>query len=397
MTDHRTRVLREDEVRAANTLFRAALHMKPAPDEEWDRTRHAYQPGRTLGVFDDALIGTARSTDSDLTVPGGAAVSSAAVTGVGVRADRTRRGVLTELMRAQFADFAERRVVVANLWASEGPIYGRFGYGVATHGRSSTVRRRQAVLRPDVPPGGEVELVDVDAARAVLAEGYARIGRRAGMMARPDHWWNYYDGALRRGDDPVAIAVHHGGRGVDGFVVYRVGRAPGGSGVLTVEDMHYDDAAAFAGLWRYLLSVDLVDEISLVYRPLDEPVDLLFTDPRAVTVTGGGDETWLRLLDVPAALAARRWAGEPLVVEVADPVLEHNAGRYLLSEDGAERTGEPAAVRLGVDALAMAYLGGWRPSALARAGRLWLAEPGIVHAADRLFAAHAAPWCGTFF
>ncbi|MBK1782961.1 GNAT family N-acetyltransferase [Prauserella cavernicola] len=397
MTDHHTRLLREDELRAANTLFRAALHVKPVEDEEWARTAPGYQPERTVGVFDDALIGTARSTDAELTVPGGATLSSAAVTGVGVRADRTRRGVLTELMRAQFADFERRGVVAATLWASEGPIYGRFGYGLATHWRSCTVDRRRAVLRADVPAGGEVRLIDADEAREQLPGINAGTLVRAGMMTRAPYWWAWHDRGLRKGEDPVTVAVHHGERGPDGYVVYRVSRTAGGSGVLSLEEMHYANAGAFAGLWRFLLGVDLVDEIATGCRPVDEAVEVLFTDPRVCRVTGGADETWLRLLDVPAALAARRWRGEPLVAEVTDPVLERNSGRYRLGTGGAERTDEPAGMQLGVDALAMIYLGGWRPSALGDVGRIRFTGATAAAAADDLFGAHVAPWCGTFF
>ncbi|WP_199432138.1 GNAT family N-acetyltransferase [Qaidamihabitans albus] len=398
MSDHTIRVLRDDaELREAHTLFRAALHVPPGGDEDWARASRGYQPGRTFGVFDDRLIGTAQSIDAELTVPGGAAVPLAAVTRVGVRADRTRRGVLTDLMRAQFADFAERGVVAANLHASEGAIYGRFGYGVATIARRYAVDRRLARLRPEVPAGGEVELLDLDTALERLPAIYASLNRRAGMMTRPRFWWYDAEPSLRQGDEPLVTAVHHGPRGADGFVLYRVARTSATPGMLRVIDFHAGNADAFAGLWRFLLGVDLVQEIEGMARPVDEPVELLFTDPRACRVTGAGDETWLRLVDVPAALATRERAGDALVVEVLDPVLERNSGRYLVSPDEVTRTDEPAQLRLGVDALAMIYLGAWRPSALAEVGRVSTTAPAAVAAADRLFGARTAPWCGTFF
>src|SRR5439155_24330957 len=130
-------------------------------DEEWRYIERAYQPGRVLGAFDTDLIGTARFIDEELTVPGGKRLPLAAVTGVGVRSDRTRRGVLTDLMRTQLEDLAARGVPLAALHASEGAIYGRFGYGVATVAQSYTVDRRKAVLRPEVPAGGEITVLDV--------------------------------------------------------------------------------------------------------------------------------------------------------------------------------------------------------------------------------------------
>src|ERR1700710_1576029 len=108
MTDHTIRPLGSGEIRAAGDLFRSTLHGKPPSDEQWAYGEGAYQPGRTLGAFATELIGTARSFDSELLVPGGRWLPMAAVTGVGVRADRTRRGVLAELMRTQLGEFAER-------------------------------------------------------------------------------------------------------------------------------------------------------------------------------------------------------------------------------------------------------------------------------------------------
>ncbi|MFD2395846.1 GNAT family N-acetyltransferase [Prauserella oleivorans] len=266
MSDHRIRVLRDDEHRAAMDLFRASLHLKPAEDQEWTRAAGAFQPGRTLGAFagdPGTLIGTARSLDSELTVPGGRTVPLAAVTGVGVRADRTRRGVLTDLMRTQFADFAERGVVAATLHASEAVIYGRFGYGVGTLARGCTIDRTRARLRPEVPAGGEVRLLDGDAAFDVLSAAYPALRTRPGMMARPAHWWTWARAVAGRGDEPTSIAVHQGPGDIDGFVVYTVTRPRTGSAVLRVDDLHAATAEAFAGLWRFLLSVDLVDEIRL--------------------------------------------------------------------------------------------------------------------------------------
>src|SRR5436305_3967676 len=71
VSDYTVRTLRPDEHRRANALFRSALHVGPATDEQWRYVERAYQPGRVLGAFDTELIGTARFIDEELTVPGG--------------------------------------------------------------------------------------------------------------------------------------------------------------------------------------------------------------------------------------------------------------------------------------------------------------------------------------
>jgi predicted acetyltransferase len=154
---------------------------------------------------------------------------------------------------------------------------------------------------------------------------------------------------------------------------------------------------AFAGLWRYLLAVDLVDKVRVEGRPLDEPTALLFTDLRACATTGGDDDLWLRLVDVPAALAAREYEGEPVVLDVVDSLLPANSGRYRVSADKVARTDAPAELRLGVDTLAMLYFGAWRASALAATGRIQPVDQDAVARAGGLFRTRVSAWCGTHF
>ncbi|MDT7801704.1 MAG: hypothetical protein QOI78_5137, partial [Actinomycetota bacterium] len=307
MTDFDIRTLRDDEHRAASDLFRETVHAAPSGDADWERAGRAYQPGGAIGAFDPAFIGTVRSFDAALTVPGGARLPLAGVTGVGVRADRTRRGVLRAMMTAQLEDFAAREVVVANLGASEAGIYGRFGYGLATRCRTYSVDRHRARLRPDLPFGGEIELLALDDAVAALPGVYERLEHRPGMMTRPEVLWRLYESHARRATDVVKSVVHHGPDGPDGYVSYSIGGLHTHPWTKTLEvfDMFAGTPAAFAGLWRFLLGIDLVDKIVAPGRPLDEPVELILADHRRGNVDRVGDEHWLRLVDVPKALAAR--------------------------------------------------------------------------------------------
>jgi predicted acetyltransferase len=400
MTDFEIRTLRDDEHRAASDLFRETVHAAPSSDTEWERAGLAYQPGGAIGAFDPAFIGTARAFDAELMVPGGARLPLAGVTGVGVRADRTRRGVLRAMMTAQLEDFAARGVVFANLGASEAGIYGRFGYGLATRCRTYSVDRHRARLRPDLPFAGEVELLALDDAVAALPGVYDRVEHRPGMMTRPEVLWRLYESHARRSTDVVKTVVHHGPDGPDGYVTYSVGglHTHPWTKNLEVRDMFAGTPAAFAGLWRFLLGVDLVDRIVAPERPLDEPIELILADHRRGTVDRVGDEHWLRLIDVPKALAAREYGhAAPVVVEVADPLLPANTGTYRITVEGAERTGEPAALALDVTTLAMLYMGTWGASALASAGRIEVRDPAAPAAADVLFSTRVQSWCGSFF
>ena len=86
------------------------------------------------------MMGAARAYSFELTMPGGALVSVAAVSAVAVQPSHRRRGVLSSMIAA-FAGRPGTRRVAAALTASEGAIYGRFGYGPATWRLGATIDR----------------------------------------------------------------------------------------------------------------------------------------------------------------------------------------------------------------------------------------------------------------
>lgn len=396
--DYEVRTLRRDELRAANDVFLASLHRPPLPDAAWAGLAPSMEAGRTFGALDGTgVIGVAFSFPTATLVPGGARVPTAAVSRVGVRADRTRRGVLTAMMREQLTASAEAGEVLASLHASEAVIYGRFGYGVASRCCTRAVDRRLARVRDDAGPSGELRLLDRDAVYTELPAVYERIGpHRPGMIDRPAAWWNTMHAIAVREDMPVRGIVRGPCGAEDGFAVFEVDKSD--RSVLRVYDLLAANDAAYRDLLRFLLGVDLISEIRLQASAVDAPVEWLLTDRRACRVTDVEDEIWLRLVDVPAALAARDYpAAEPVSIGVRDPLLAGNSGTYRLGEHGVERTGTQPDLECDVDTLAAMYLGDVTASALATAGRLTVAEPKALARADALFAGTVSPWCGTFF
>lgn len=402
MTDFSIRLLAEGEQRKAFELLSRALHASWPTDEDWERRAATFPADRKFGAFDDSgVIGVASSFGTELAVPGGKTVPAGAVDGVAVRADRTRRGVVTALMREQLRHCAERGEAVASLHATEATIYGRFGYGVSARGKTLRVHKGRARFRADAPAGGQVRLVEPDEAHEVIPGLYQRIAPyRPGMIARTEQWWAW--GHPRMLDEHL-VAVHTGPDGDDGFVLYkaqdrRTFEQPLAGAALAVGDLHAANVDALVGLWRFLLRVDLVEEVRAPNRPLDEPIGAMLTDPRACEVVRLEDSTWLRVLDVPTALAARAYGrGEPVVLEVEDSFFQDNTGRYRISPEGAERVDAPADLKLGPEAFGMLYLGDRPPSFLATLGRVDVLTPSALPAADALFATVVAPFCGTPF
>ncbi|HEX9334889.1 MAG TPA: sterol carrier protein domain-containing protein, partial [Pseudonocardiaceae bacterium] len=110
------------------------------------------------------------------------------------------------------------------------------------------------------------------------------------------------------------------------------------------------------------------------------------------------DETWLRIVDVQQALAARSFgSADSIVIEVRDPLLPANSGRYRIGDGPARPVSEPAELAMDAAVLATIYLGDVLPSALAATGHLTAIKDDAVAAADRLFAITASPWCGSYF
>jgi predicted acetyltransferase len=138
---------------------------------------------------------------------------------------------------------------------------------------------------------------------------------------------------------------------------------------------------------------------------MDEPLRWLLADSRAFTVTGMGDWLWVRLLDVPRALAGRTYstAGD-VVLEVTDTFPTPSTVRFALragevgsrNADCTATTG-PADLALEADGLAAAYLGGVSFVALAAAGRVRELRTGAVERASRMFSTSTAPYCVTMF
>ncbi|HEX7299509.1 MAG TPA: GNAT family N-acetyltransferase [Solirubrobacteraceae bacterium] len=369
-----------------------------------DQTRRRYEPldepERLLAWFDDGrIVGTTAAYTRVLTAPG-ALVGCAAVTAVAVVPTHRRRGLLTGLMRRQLQDVRERGEPVAALWASEGGIYERFGYGMATRNARLIARRPAARLTRAASPkdplraGAAAEHLD---AMRVLYEAVRP--ERAGMLDRPGAWWQerLHDAPDERdGAQPLQAVVADGG-----YAVYAVrphrdeNDAPAGE--VRVRELIASTPEARATLWAFLVDQDLTTTIRWSMAPVDEPLWLMLRDPGAVryAIEAG---LWVRLVDVPAALAARTYATDPdVVLEVADAFCPWNAGRYRLAGGTCEPTTASPDLALDVSELGAAYLGGVTLCELAQAGRVRELRAGTVTRASAAFRGELAPWCPESF
>jgi predicted acetyltransferase len=378
-----------------------------ARDLEVDRAWVAEERGH--------LVGNAAISSLDLTLPARPGAEAplipfAGVTAVGVHPTHRRRGLLRQLMARMLADGRARGDAFAGLIASEAVIYGRFGFGHATSAAEVCIDSREAVMLEPAPPL-DIRLIDADEAGKVLPELFDRQRRlRPGEPNRNALHWEE-----RLSDRPQRPRGTHGlfhAVCEEGYVSYRVHEQDilrGERHQLLVEELRGLTPETEAGLWQYVLGIDLVGEVRARRRPLDDPLRWRLADSRQLRVMDVVDWLYVRLLDVPAALEARGYRREGrLVLEVLPPPddLEGQAdgapGRWVLEAgpDGAScrpAGGQSADLRLRVTDLGALYLGGFPASLLAAAGRIEELRPGSLDRADGLLGTSPAPLTGTVF
>lgn len=345
-------------------------------------------PARTLAVLDGGrAVATAVSFLLPMTVPG-AVLTVGGVSWVSVAPTHRRQGLLTASMTRLLDDLHEEGTGVAALWATEGAIYQRFGFGPAAWNAAFEVPARAPFVRPVETAGLRL----VEPAGAPLAASYDVVaGRTPGWWARDGAWWGYrlHDPEHRRdGASPLRCVVD----GDDGYALYATKMVWGDSGpdgTLHVRELVARTPQAAARLWRFLLDQDLMRTVRAWARPPDDPLLHLLAEPRSAR-TRTTDSLWVRLVSVPQALAARRYACPvELVLEVRDDRCPWNTGRWQLSGSPSAATctatDRPADLAMDVRELGSAYLGG--TPLTSRAGAGWVQEltPGALLSATTAF------------
>jgi predicted acetyltransferase len=387
---------REQIVRLLFAVFNDAFDQ-----DEADIQHRLHEPERTLVVTaENGIVGTAAAFTRDMSVPG-AVLPVAHVTGVGVLPTHRRRGLLRRLMLRQLRDVYDRREAVAALWASEGRIYQRFGYGLGTLSVRFEVQTRELTLSG--PAGGRIRSIEPGTAAGTLSPVYERVrAERPGWSSRDERWWHYLiadSPGRRRGATERRVVVHQGQSDVDGYAIYRVRAGSdhtGPAGEVHVTEIVATDPVAYTALWRFLLGIDLTRTARYRYATTDEPLLHLADEPRRLDARVR-DGLWVRVVDVGAALSARRYlAPVDVVIEVADALLPENNGRWKLITDASgaghcERTDAPAQLACDISVLGAVYLGGSSLTALAGAGRVAELRPGSLAPASTALGWHRAP------
>ncbi|WP_150306628.1 GNAT family N-acetyltransferase [Planctomonas psychrotolerans] len=376
---------------------------------------------RTTGVWDPTAadpvspVATLASTTSQLTVPGNTSVTGWAICDVTVAPTHRRKGIARALLEGELRTAHSAGTPLAMLTVSEATIYARFGFAPAAMASTWSINTRRARWTGPTA-SGRIHTVSLEDLRDVGADLIERVRLNTPGQIQPwtDLWENIAcltGESTQHAKHMTAVRYDDESGTPQGFAIYRFVNQDKDFAAHTL-DLRYAVAAtddAYAGIWRYLLEMDLITEVTASLRSVEEPVYWQIADQRAARKSQEGDHLWVRILDPKASLEARRYSAvNRIALDVTDP-LGFASGVVLMdiADDGTAsvtRLGEGDSVPDGVASLALTvnelgalYLGGVSARTLVRAGRITELRSGSADAVDASFRSPVAPWLSLWF
>ena len=164
-----------------------------AADEsgESEAERLCWEPERSLvGWRDGEIVATAGVYTRRMAVPG-AVLPVGHVSLVSVAPTARRQGLMSRMIRQQFENIRAAGEPVAVLWASEGRIYQRFGYGLAAVRMALAAQSLELTMLAPAPTDQLREAAPA-AVRELLEKLYDEAYQsRPGWSQRPRPQWDY--------------------------------------------------------------------------------------------------------------------------------------------------------------------------------------------------------------
>ena len=332
-------------------------------------------------------------------------IEVAGLTWVAVHPDHRRRGILSAMMRDHLERTHAAGLPMSWLHASEPVIYGRFGYGPASVESAITIGRGATFAAAGLDE--EVKALTTtlvtltpELAERIRAVDLRNLGQAVGGVV-PE--LPYYDTMCRQTPEELrdkererVLFVQRDGVDVGRVLLRREHKWERAqpSGVLHTGRIIGDPAARLA-LLRRLVDFDLMGSVKLHGVGAGDPI-WQWIGPRGGTDGYTVDSLWVRIVDLPAALAQRGYAADAsVVVDVTDRYAERNVGRWRIAISGGEanatRTEDAAEIALDIAALGSAYLGTNTLATQWTAGLITELRPGAVVELSRAFRTDVAP------
>ena len=395
------------------------FHDTTLPDKSVDEKLPGLAHRRSTGVWDSTAadaaspVATVSSWPVALSVPGEKSVEAWAISAVTVSPTHRRRGIARALLESELRTADALGVPLAVLTVSEATIYSRYGFAPTTRTADLKIDTARAKWTGPVATG-RVHFVQPETLRELGHELVERVRLTTpGQIHFDQNLWLRLLGLLGEPTDDTrklrTVRYDDENGEPQGFAVFTVTETGASFSAHTLDVKYLVSATddAYAGLWRFIVEMDLVSEVTAHLRAADEPLPWLVEDNRAIAFGRAHDHLWARILDVPAALTARTFsAGGDIVLEITDP-LGFAEGTFLLSVDAAgdatviglegDAPADAAVIALSVNELGALYLGATAATTLARAGRIVEKTPGAASAVDAAFRSTRAPWLSIWF
>ena len=325
---------------------------------------------------------------------GGHAVPSGGFAAVAIAPEHRQRGAAKHMLTASLQELRAAKIPIASLYPTSQAVYRSIGFEQAGSRcfyelpvRSIGLRERGLAARR-VPSDGSAGFDDVYRQFAQTQNG--TVERTPGLWERllvnPS------------GDPQYAYVVEEDGQPA-GYVIYHLdGSGSDGQTRIAVRDWCALSGAAARRIWSLLADHGtMVESVCWFGAARDDMLaHVAECKPTKISL-----QRWmLRLLDVPAALAARGYPGAngELHLDVTDPLIAENTGPLVLTVRDGSATVEPGGrgdLKCDIRGLGPLYTGMFRPDTLARLG--WITgTPAAIDTATTLFAG-PEPWMPEYF
>lgn len=363
-------------------ILRRAFNAPRERRESWD----ARTPDDALwGLYDGGeLLATARVIEWGQFF-GGRSVPMAGISGVGVGPHARGRGFATELFRRLLPALRDRGFPISGLHPATTSLYRGVGYEVAASWGEVTLPTR-ALRSLSRAPHVDVRIATVDDLDAIEACERRVAAQYDGWIDISHAWWD----SFRTQFDDFFVYIVDDARG---YVIYRQQDDPSWGYRISVEAVIADELDVLLALWHTVASSSSMAP-NMTLRNVGPTHPLLLLLPEQDLQPSQELRYMLRMLDVEVAMSARGYGAGVTIsadVEIDDPLMGDDCGRWRLSVDGgkgvAERGGD-GSVRLSSGAFASLWSGWATPSMLRATG---LASGGSARDLEALAAMFAGP------
>lgn len=390
---YRIRELLPAEHTAARRLGREAFGMPDADRPDHDPPAGSAWPGpasRALGTFAGQEL-AARAVALELsTWCAGGELPTCGVAGVTVAAEHRGAGLTHPLLAELLRGARDRGEVIATLFATAPGIYRRLGFETIT-----TVDEVQvpATAAAAVRPGAPLRLRRAEASdAAAIRDCYLRwASPRRGPLSRTAGALSGSDEELLAGQDAITLALGADGE-LLGYACWDRGTLS--ERTLTVNELVATGPDAYRALWRMFGALAMKVDRVLLHAPAGDVARQLLPSKHWQVVAQ--EPYMLRVLDLPAALAARGGHGTGQVsVTVVGDELGLVDGSFRITGDGAALACEPVSPVAGgpvltVGGLSLVFAGSFCCADLRAAGHLTGGDARTDRALEALL--HTGPW-----